>query len=67
MSGRAVVAQPVRLDHEAEFGPVEVDLEAVQPYTGQWRPEPGHAGQRDEAALERRVGEHKRAPLQRRA
>ena len=34
LGDRAVVAQAVGLDHESKLGPVEVDLETVQPGAG---------------------------------
>jgi hypothetical protein len=43
LSGRAVVAQAVGLDDEAEVGPPEVDLEAVDVGAGRRLREPGLA------------------------
>src|SRR6266446_3999686 len=52
LCGRAVVAQPVGFDDEAELGPVEVHVEAVQAAPGLRFREPGPADQWEEAALE---------------
>jgi hypothetical protein len=47
-----VIAQAVGLDHQAEFGPVEVDLEAVDPFAGSRLAESGGPHDRQELALE---------------
>ena len=57
LRGRAVVAQAVGLDHEAEVRPVEVDAEAVEPLLGQRRRQARPPGDREKAALELRVGQ----------
>lgn len=34
---RPVISKPVRLDDEAQIGPIEVDLEAIHPLLGERR------------------------------
>jgi hypothetical protein len=60
-----VVAQAVGFDDEAELGPVEVHLEAVQAAPRLRLREPGPAGQWEEAALELGVGQGECATVQR--
>ena len=64
LSGRAVVADAVGLDHQAQVRPVEVDLEAVHPHPGLRRRQPGRARQRQEEALEVGVGEDEREAVE---
>ena len=61
---RAVIAQAIGLDHQAEVGPVEVDLEAIDAAGLRLR-ESGPPGEWQEASLELRVGEHERPPVER--
>lgn len=62
--GRAVIAQPIGLDHEVEVGPVEVDLESVDDLLRQWRRQPGLRGDGTEEDLEVGVGKAKGVPVQ---
>lgn len=55
--GRAVIAQAVGLDDEAEVGPVEVDLEAVDDLFGERGRQAGRGGERAEKDLQVRVRE----------
>ena len=61
---RTVVAQPIRLHHEIEIGPVEVDVEAVHFLLRRRRREPHSADDRQETSFELRVGESERAPVE---
>lgn len=57
LRGRAVIAEAVGLDDEAEIGPVEVHSEAVEADLGLRWWEAGSPSDGDEAALELRVSE----------
>jgi hypothetical protein len=57
LGGRAVVAQAVGLDDEAEVRPEEVDPEAVEPLLCEGRGQTRPPGDGEKAALELRVGE----------
>ncbi len=57
LGGRAVVAQPVGLDDQAELRPEEVDSEAVEVSLRQRRGQTGAPGDRQEAPLELGLGE----------
>jgi len=60
LGGRgAVIAPSVGLDHQAEVGPVEVDLEAVDDLFGERGRETGSCGERAKQDLELAVGEAK--------
>jgi hypothetical protein len=61
---RPVEAQAVGLDDQAEIGPVEVDLEAVQPHARLWLRQPEVAHDPEEAALEFRVGQRERPAVE---
>ena len=66
LGGGAVVAQAVGLDHQAEVGPEEVDLEPVQALARQRQRQAGLLDQRQEAPLELGVGEAEGAPVEQR-
>src|SRR5919106_6663489 len=59
------IAQTVGLDNESDVGPVEVDLKSVHLALGLGQGKPGFAGDRQESALELRVGERERLPIER--
>lgn len=56
LSGGAVIAETIGLDHQAEIGPVEVDFEAVYPRPCQRRRQASLTSQRKEAAFELLLG-----------
>src|SRR5688572_6609468 len=64
LRGRTVVTQAVGLDDEAEVGPVEIDLEAIDPRPRQGPGKAGPPREWQEAPLELRVGERERAPVE---
>lgn len=61
---RAMVSEAVRLDHEGEIGPVEVDLEASHVLPGLGSREPCSERDRQEAPLEVGVGERERTAVE---
>jgi len=61
---RAVVAQAVGLDHEAELGPVEVDFELVDDLAGERHRQADPGRERQEAPFELLLGEAKGAPVE---
>ena len=61
---RAVVAQAVRLDYQTQLGPEEVDPEPVNHALGLRWWQPGSTRDRQEAALELRVGEDERVAVE---
>ncbi len=60
----AVIAEAVRLDHESQLGPVEVDAEPVELLLGQRNGQSSPADQTQEASLELGVGEGERAAVE---
>ena len=61
---RPVIGESVRLDDEAELGPVEVDAVAVDALLCERGREAGRPGNPDEAALELRVSEGERGAVE---
>src|SRR5919106_5772815 len=64
LGGGAVIAEAVRLDHEGELGPEEVDLEPVHVHACLRHWQPGGANDRKEEPLELGVSEHKGPAVQ---
>ena len=64
LSGRAVVAQPVGLDDQADLWPEEVHPMAVHPLAGARQRQSGTSDECEESALELRVGQAKRAAIE---
>jgi hypothetical protein len=64
LCGRAVVPQPIGLDDQAELRPVEVHSESIHPLLRQRSGQAGPGDQPEEAALEFRVGEGERSPVE---
>jgi hypothetical protein len=64
LRGRPVVAQAVGLDDETQGGPIEVDLEPVDPRSRLRHPEPRSSRNRQESTLELGLREPERAPVQ---
>jgi hypothetical protein len=63
---RSVEAQAVRLDDQAQLGPVEVDLESVDPHAGLRLGKSEVANNAKEAAFELRVSEREGPALENR-
>jgi hypothetical protein len=61
---RAVVAQPIGLDNEGKIGPVEVDLESVDPLFRQRQWQADLLGQGQKAAFQLVAGEPEGAPIE---
>ena len=61
---RAVMAQPIGLDHEPQVGPEEVDPKAVEMLASERHGEPRPRRKRQKESLQFRVGEPKRAPVE---
>ena len=64
LGGGAVIAQTVGFDDQPQVGPEEVHLEPGQVVAGPRRGKAGAARDRQEAALELRVGEGERAAVE---
>ena len=66
LHGRAVIAEAVRLDHEAEFRPEEIDPVAIDALLRERRRQAGRARDREERALELRVREREGRTIEQR-
>ena len=64
LSSRSVVAQAVRLHHQPELGPVEVDPEAIDAARRLRRRKSRPARERQKASLELGVRERERSPVE---
>jgi hypothetical protein len=62
--GRAVISQAVGLDHKAELGPMEVNLEPIDPLFAQRLRQSRRPGDRPKEDLEVRIREQERMAVE---